>query len=261
MSGKETDTSIEIWRNAVDGDVRNYEQFRGEAGNDFIDGRGGYDEVSYTTSPTGLTIDLRSNSVDDGFGTSDTINNIKVLRDQHNDIIVGNDADNSLDGRFGNNHIDGGDGFDFVEYNGSGRENVIVNLLTGEASFDKAGGSEQYQDTLLNIEGVIGSTNDDIITGNHQGNYLFGASGSDQISGLSGSDVLIGGDGADTLSGGAGDDELYGEAGIDTYIYRFEDGHDIISDDGENLLHAISRTADGTRLYGEMYIDDQPLGH
>ena len=30
----------------------------------------------------------------------------------------------------------------------SGRENVIVNLLTGEASFDKVGGSEQYQDTL-----------------------------------------------------------------------------------------------------------------
>ena len=165
LSGKETDTSIEIWRNAVDGDVRNYEQFRGEAGNDFIDGRGGYDEVSYTTSPTGLTIDLRSNSVDDGFGTSDTINNIEgVEGSKHNDIIVGNDADNSLDGRFGNNHIDGGDGFDFVEYNGSGRENVIVNLLTGEASFDKAGGSEQYQDTLLNIEGVIGSTNDDIIT-------------------------------------------------------------------------------------------------
>ena len=44
---------------------------------------------------------------------------------------------------------------------------------------------------------------------------------------------------------------------IDTYVYRFEDGLTTITAAGENTLHAISRTSDGTRLFGEMYFDDE----
>ena len=33
-----------------------------------IDGRGGYDEVNYTNSPSGMTIDLSQTTITDGWG-------------------------------------------------------------------------------------------------------------------------------------------------------------------------------------------------
>jgi Ca2+-binding RTX toxin-like protein len=56
-------------------------------------------------------------------------------------------------------------------------------------------------DTLLNIEKLIGSSFNDILTGNAANN------------------MLIGGDGNDTLDGGAGNDTLDGGLGTDTASY------------------------------------------
>ena len=124
--------------NAVIGDVRNYEQFRGSDGADNIDGRGGYDEVSYTNATEGPTIDLAKTLQADGLGNIDTIANIEgVEATKYDDIIYGTEGGNSLDGRFGNNTMDGRGGFDFVEYNGSSRHNLDLNLTTGVATFNK----------------------------------------------------------------------------------------------------------------------------
>lgn len=136
LLGSDTDPYSPIEGNAAWRSVDNYEMFRGNQGDDYIDGRGGYDEISYTNSPIGLTIDLRQRYQDDGFGTTDEIHNIEgVEATAHDDIVYGNQFDNSLDGRAGNNTIDGGDGYDFVEYNGSGRDNVVVDLALGTATF------------------------------------------------------------------------------------------------------------------------------
>ena len=119
LFGRDTDNAVSFELNAVNGDFRNYEQFKGGKGADNIDGKGGYDELSYTSSPVGLTIDLANSSQEDGFGTIDTIANIEgVEGTKHDDIIYGTDGNNSLDGRKGNNTIDGREGFDYVEYNG-----------------------------------------------------------------------------------------------------------------------------------------------
>jgi Ca2+-binding RTX toxin-like protein len=207
FTGKDTDASIPIEYNAAGIVSDNYELFIGLAGDDFIDGKGGYDEVSYTTSAIGLVIDLASSTQQDGLGGVDTLANIEgVEGTQYDDQIYGTDGDNSLDGRFGNNVIDGRLGFDFVEYNGEGRTQLTVNLDTGTASFIRASDGTGYTDSLLNIEGVVGSSTADSITGDDSDNRLYGSGGDDSI---------YGGDGNDLLDGGAGDDWLYGEGGDD----------------------------------------------
>lgn len=208
MYGRQTDVSIAIELNALTGDTRNYEQFKGNSGDDVIDGREGYDELSYTTSQIPLTIDLASTTQLDGLGGTDTISNIEgVEATPYDDIIFGTNGDNSLDGRFGNNTIDGRGGFDFVEYNGGGRHNLVLDLGAKTASFTKGATGTQYTDTLTNIEGVIGSLNDDDITGDQAINKLYGADGDD---------ILRGAGGDDYLSTGAGTDYVKGDQGLDT---------------------------------------------
>jgi Ca2+-binding RTX toxin-like protein len=207
LYGRSTDESVAIELNALNGDTRNYEYFRGNAGADIIDGRGGYDELSFSGAQYGLTIDLALSTVDDGLGYTDTISNIEgVEATNFNDSIYGTSGDNSLDGRLGNNYIDGREGFDFVEYNGSGRTNLVVNLATGSATFTQG---SNYTDTLINIEGVIGSDNDDSLTGDDEANKLFGAAGAD---------LLVGGLGNDTLDGGSGNDSIFGGEGMDLIV-------------------------------------------
>jgi Ca2+-binding RTX toxin-like protein len=187
--------------------------------------------VQYTTSAIGLVIDLASSTQQDGLGGVDTLANIEgVEGTQYDDLIYGTDGDNSLDGRFGNNVIDGRLGFDFVEYNGGGRTQLTVNLDAGTASFIRASNGTGYTDSLLNIEGVVGSSTADSITGDDSDNRLYGSGGDDNIYGGEGNDLLDGGAGDDVLKGGAGDDiindgvgydTIDGGLGIDTYQRNF----------------------------------------
>ena len=55
----------------------------------------------------------------------------------------------------------------------------------------KAWFDQTFTDTFLNIEGVIGSIYNDIITGNDQNNILEGAEGNDIIYGGEGDDILV----------------------------------------------------------------------
>ena len=91
--------------------------------------------------------------------------------------LLGSDGANSLDGRSGDDKIDGGLGFDFVEYNGLFSETVEVNLETGIAKDGRG-----FTDTLSNIEGVIGSNGDDIFIGKAGvDNIFYGKKGFDVL--------------------------------------------------------------------------------
>lgn len=120
----------------------------------------------------------------------------------------------------GNDKYDGGDDDDTIMYL-STDEGVTVDLVKGTASGDPDIGN----DTLINIENVVGGSGNDTLIGNDGNNalqgvwgddQLHGNGGDDQLDGGSGSDKLFGGDGNDTLSGGNGADELTGGAGNDT---------------------------------------------
>jgi Ca2+-binding RTX toxin-like protein len=169
-----------------------------------------------------------------------------------NDTILGLAGDDVLSGGFGNNVLDGGLGNDTASYAGFGN-NVVASLETGIATF--FGGSDRF----INIENLIGSNSDDILTGNSFNNTirggagfdvisggagddrLFGDEGSDRLNGDAGNDILRGGDGIDTLNGGDGNDLLEGNRGNDTMIgglgndtfgWFDGDGSDLIQGDG-----------------------------
>jgi len=61
-------------------------------------------------------------------------------------------------------------------------------------------------DTLSNIEGLIGGSGADKLTGDASNNTLWGNAGADILSGGDGNDQLRGGAGLDTLTGGNGAD-------------------------------------------------------
>ncbi|RWK21390.1 MAG: calcium-binding protein, partial [Mesorhizobium sp.] len=63
---------------------------------------------------------------------------------------------------------------------------------------------------------IVGTADDDLLSGGPQGGDPALETGDDQISGLGGNDTIFGYDGNDTLSGGTGYDTLYGGEGNDT---------------------------------------------
>jgi serralysin len=74
-------------------------------------------------------------------------------------------------------------------------------------------------DTLISIEGLIGSVFNDNLTGDNADNELRGGNGGDALSGLGGNDTLKGGAGNDIFYGGSGRDTMSGDAGDDTFNF------------------------------------------
>lgn len=94
-------------------------------------------------------------------------------------------------------------GLDTADYSAStGGVNVNINDLAVESGGDATG------DTVTGIENLIGSGNDDTLTGNNVANIIYGGAGTDSITGNSGSDLIYGGDGNDVIN--AGPDTLSG---------------------------------------------------
>ena len=94
------------------------------------------------------------------------------------------------------------------------------------------------------IEGAVGGSGSDEISGNQAANVLAGQAGDDTLRGLLGRDKLLGGEGDDRLFGGRGIDKLIGGWGDDFLtgggrkdIFRFAagDGHDTITDFQDGL--------------------------
>jgi len=90
---------------------------------------------------------------------------------------------------------------------------INANLSTGIVC--KYLNNNGLYDTLSNIENLIGTNLNDVMTGSNVDNNLFGFLGDDLINGEGSDDLLSGGEGNDTLNGGAGDDVLSGGDGVD----------------------------------------------
>lgn len=119
-----------------------------------------------------------------------------------NDTLYGHAGDDLLVGGEGADYINGGDGVDTVSYFESDSA-VNVNLATGVES-----GGHAQGDTIADVENVIGSDYDDVITGNSSANTLEGGYGNDNISGGDGNDIILGGAGSDVINGGSGWDTV-----------------------------------------------------
>jgi Ca2+-binding RTX toxin-like protein len=164
----------------------------------------------------------------DRFNNIDILKNLEgIIGSKFDDVLIGNSLRNNIQGlaghdiligNAGDDTLDGGDGIDTVSYR-LDPGGITVNLDQNTAT-DGFGGT----DTLLNIENVLGSAQNDLIIGNIGVNWLFGGNGSDIIRagggddyayGEDGNDTLYGGDGDDFLDGGLGNDSLFGDMGND----------------------------------------------
>ncbi len=125
------------------------------------------------------------------------------------DHLIGGDNYDFLSGGEGNDVIDGMLGFNMLVYADS-LNAVDVDLRRGTTL------SLSGNDVFINIGNISGSKNDDVLTGDQQDNYIYGYDGSDQIDGMEGNDTLWGEDGDDWIKGGDGDDLIYVEISNDT---------------------------------------------
>ena len=164
-----------------------HDLLEGGSGADVLDGGAGNDIADYRTSYTGaaVNINLSTGVSFGGDAEGDTLLNIEnVNGTAGNDTLIGDEGDNILQGFFGADIIDGGDGNDTASYVDSGLSAVFVNLQNGTASNGPAEG-----DVLISIENIIGGQIEDVLTGDDNDNVIEGLSGGDQIDGGLGNDT------------------------------------------------------------------------
>jgi len=196
----------------------------GDDGDDIISGGSGMDLVYYAGSEAGVTVDLSITSQQDTVGAGlDTITGVENLGGSGfadtltgdgnanridagngndivkggggNDVLAGNAGNDSLDGgsgddvltgSAGNDVLIGGAGIDMARYLGAAGVTVSLAITTAQNT-----GSVGI-DTISQVENLIGSQLDDVLTGNSGANQIDGSNGNDVIEGLGGTDVLNG---------------------------------------------------------------------
>ena len=209
----------------------------GNGGDDVLDGGTGFDTVDYSSSTGAVAVELwRNIARAEGTGSTggiDTLQNFEAVSGSaFNDLLVGNELANLLQGAGGddqlyggggadtlqgganndllaggqgNDVIDGGAGTDTADYSAATAA-VTAEIWRGTAANDGQGGN----DTLLGIENLVTGNFNDLLGGNEVANLL---------SGLAGNDSIFAGGGNDTLIGGIGNDLLFGNAGQDSFRF------------------------------------------
>jgi Ca2+-binding RTX toxin-like protein len=207
--------------NGGDGD----DTLKGGLGLDTLDGGVGLDTADYSDKATAVSVTLNGATnvvVTVGGIAEDTIRNIEnvtggfaadtltgdalantLIGNAGDDVLNGGDGDDLLTGGLGLDTLDGGGGLDYADYRDkatavsvtlNGATNVVV-TVDGIA-----------EDTIRNIENVVGGIAADTLTGDALANVLVGNAGDDVLNGGDGDDFLVGGLGLDTLDGGGGFD-------------------------------------------------------
>lgn len=139
-------------------------------------------------------------------------------------IFGGGGDDRFVGGNYADN-IDGGDGFDTLDFSAL-TSAVTINFNTASSN----AGTAALGDSYTSIERILTGSGADRLTGNGLGNVFVSAAGADVISAGSGNDALTGGTGKDTLSGGTGEDQFIflTNSGVGDIITDFTNGQDKI---------------------------------
>lgn len=173
----------------------------GGTGDDLLDGGKGTDIAIYSQS-NAVVVNLIDGTASGADGKDILVSIEDILGSAFDDIIIGNDAANSLSGGNGDDRISGNAG----------------------------------HDRLFGMDG------DDKLIGGDGNDYLDGGDGADSIVGGQGNDLIRGGAGDDVISGGHGDDRIFAGVGSDVLtggkgrdVFYFDDGSldgaiDIITD-------------------------------
>ncbi|MBR0830454.1 VCBS domain-containing protein [Bradyrhizobium manausense] len=180
------------------------EVFSGFAGNDLIDGRGGFDRVDYNVDPSttsGITVNMAAGIVtgDSSIGT-DTLRGVEAVRGT-------NFADTYNATGFGAGSVNAGSLGTFNEFTGNGGDDII----TGNG-FTRLGFNNATAGVTVNFTTGI-ATGDSSVGTDH-------FTGVNAVQASMFNDTLIGGNTNDTFTGLAGDDSIDGGNGFDVSSYN-----------------------------------------
>lgn len=179
----------------------------GGAGGDEIDGGSGTDFAIYGSSPSAIDV-----SIDDNNSSNNGATGGDAAGDWFDNVegIIGSDFADTLEGDNGSQEIlVGGQGDDDID----GRTGD--DILSGGAGADT----------------IFGDNNDDIIFGGDGDDNIDGHRHNDTLYGGAGNDTIVGGHDDDHITGGLGDDDLQGGDDLDTYYFSANSGSDTITDD------------------------------
>jgi Ca2+-binding RTX toxin-like protein len=165
----DTASDVRVTTQLFDHKIKNIENIKGTTGKDSIVGD---DDKNTLWGETGADT-LRGGAEDD--------------------ILYGGDGKDVLHGGTGDDQLIGGDGVDTADYSDATND-IAVNITDGQKTIAGFG-----TDTFSSIEGVIGGSGNDTLTGNKKENTLIGGAGDDTLLGGGTSD----GGGIDKLIGGA----------------------------------------------------------
>ena len=179
-----------------------YEAFEGRAGNDLIDGRGGFDRADYITdaaTTSGINVNMAAGTVtgDSTVGT-DTLRSVEAVRGTNfNDVYVatgfsGSSLNAGSNGTF--NEFGGSGGDDIITGNGATRlafnnatAGVVVDINLGTATGDISVGT----DTFTGVNAIAATVFDDTLRGSAGNENFQGNAGNDFIDGRGGFDTAV----------------------------------------------------------------------
>ncbi|HSG95067.1 MAG TPA: calcium-binding protein, partial [Afifellaceae bacterium] len=172
------------------------------------------------------------------------------------DTLLGGDGNDELQGGDGYDELNGGDGFDVAFYSADDYSIEVTVLPDGDGDGFSDGFNVHFRqvtlgngdlgpppiadEQALNIEAIVGTYYDDVMTGadiaerdpsslSPDGfvNIFDGYYGNDSLTGGDGRDCIYGGGDDDSIDGAGGDDELHGGSGNDSISGGM--GDDLIS--------------------------------
>lgn len=256
----------ELWGGPGQDEVQGHggdDRLTGGTGSDvMLGGPGSYDFATYLDSPVGVDADLDSLRNDGATGENDAIGGdveglvgsafadvldgdegpnflfgyrgVDIINGQGgNDFLFGDGYDlDSPPGLIGSDYLLGGDGRDTVYYTDHSASQRVFADADAVAGDDGAAGEGDF--IARDVENLVGTPGDDILTGTAANNSIWGGAGNDVITGLDGADRLYGDAGNDTIYGGDGDDLLDGREGNDR-LYGQRDVDDLYGGIGVDL--------------------------
>lgn len=272
MSGTMIDYTIANFETAIGSDEHG-DQLGGDAQGNRLIGGGGNDLLEGRTGSRSETAENAQSSGNDLlFGGAGV------------DTLYGGDGDDLLHGGAQSDILYGGTGSDTASYAlsapGVDRGRAVASAHGGRLFVDLAlgtagpvGSLDGPTDTLVSIENIIGTSLDDVISGDEGDNALDGGEGADTIDGrggddritVVGDDMAMGGAGNDyfvlgagnaTITGGSGDDTLeFDGSGLQ---YYYVDTNTYISDfSRQKAVWADTGTADERTVNGVTLTPDQ----
>lgn len=205
---------------------------------------GGIDTLDYS----GYSQNQRISLIEETFSNIGSgVGNVSIARGVVIENAIGGSGNDQIIGNAANNYLDGRGGADTM-LGGAGNDIYIVDNVNDVADETGGRGTDEVRSTVnytiafgIDILRLQGSAT--VGTGTSLGNSLFGGANGATLSGLGGDDFLYGRGNADLLDGGIGNDTQFGGNGNDTLnggdsndTLRGEIGSDSLNGDAGNDL-------------------------